>query len=146
MTRKKALFEVLWLVLHKIKTAKRNCWFPIQLVRLCLKPFGNIFSFLTAAKTLIWTHALLCEVLLLQLFDCGYCRKDYRYVLKGELSGLRHFLVIESPLKIFKFLCWLFGHVAKRLDQEDKVDFKFYDVTAWLTNNCNTYINHYLEK
>ena len=43
-------------------------------------------------------------------------------------------------LKIFKFLSWLFGHVAKLLDEEDKVNFKFGDVTAWLTNNCNTRI------
>ena len=26
------------------------------------------------------------------------------------------------------------------------VNFKFYDVTAWLTNNCNTHIAQYLEK
>ena len=49
-------------------------------------------------------------------------------------------------LKIFKFLSWLFGHVVKQLDKKDKVNFKFYDVTAWLTNNCNTYIDQYLEK
>ena len=49
-------------------------------------------------------------------------------------------------LKIFKFLSWLFGHVAKRLDKKDKFSFKFYDVTAWLTNNCNTHIAQYLEK
>ena len=30
-------------------------------------------------------------------------------------------------LKIFKFLPCLFGHVAKRLDEKDMVDFKFYD-------------------
>ena len=49
-------------------------------------------------------------------------------------------------LKIFKFLSWLFGHVAKRLDKKDKVNFKFYDVMAWLTNNCNTHIAEYLKK
>ena len=43
-------------------------------------------------------------------------------------------------LKIFKFLSWLFGHLAKRLDKKDKVNFKFYDVTAWLINNCNIHI------
>ena len=49
-------------------------------------------------------------------------------------------------LKIFEFLSLLFGHVAKRLDQNDKVNFKIYDITAWLTNNCNTHIDQYLEK
>ena len=38
-------------------------------------------------------------------------------------------------LMIFKFLSRLFCHVAKRLDEKDKVNFKFYDVTAWLTGN-----------
>ena len=51
-----------------------------------------------------------------------------------------------SILKIFKFLSRLFGHVAKRLDKKDKLNFKFYDVTAWLTNNCNTQFAKYFEK
>ena len=67
---------------------------------------------------------------------------------------MRQFLTSESPLKmmkkdfyftskalfvvkIFKFLLCLSGHVAKR---QDKVDFKLYNVTTWLTNSCNTYI------
>ena len=72
-------------------------------------------------------------------------------IFKGVLSGLRQFLATESPLKmmknifyftskalcvlkIFKFLSWLFGHVAKWLDKKDKVNLKLYGVTAWLTN------------
>ena len=83
--------------------------------------------------------------------------------IKGALSGLRQFLAIENPLKmmknafyftskalfvlkVFKFLSWLFGHVAKQLDWKDMVNLKFYDVTAWLINNCNTHIAQYLEK
>ena len=49
-------------------------------------------------------------------------------------------------LQIFRFFFWLFGHVAKRLDQKDKVNFKFYDVTAWLTTNCYTHIIQYLKR
>ena len=49
-------------------------------------------------------------------------------------------------LKILKFLSWLFRHVAKGFDQKDKINFKFYDVTAWLANNCNTHISQYLER
>ena len=49
-------------------------------------------------------------------------------------------------LKIFKFLSWRFGQVAKQLDQKDKFNFKIYDVSTSLTNNCNTYIAQYLEK
>ena len=43
-------------------------------------------------------------------------------------------------LKIFKFLSRLFGHVAKRLDRKDRVNFNFFDARAWLTNNCNAHI------
>ena len=84
-------------------------------------------------------------------------------MFKGAPSGLRQFLATESPLKmmkntfsftsrallvlkIFKFLSWLFGHVAKPLDKKDKVNFKFYDVISWLTNNRNTHIAQYFEK
>ena len=49
-------------------------------------------------------------------------------------------------LKLFKFLSRIFGHVAKRVDQKDKVDFKFYDATPWLTNSYNTHIVQYLKK
>ena len=83
--------------------------------------------------------------------------------IKVALSSLRQFLAAESPfkmmksafyfmlkalfvLKIFKFLSWLFDHVAKLLDKKDKVNFKFYDVTTCLTNNCNSHIAQYLEK
>ena len=34
--------------------------------------------------------------------------------------------------------------LRKMLDKKDKVNFKIYDVTAWLTNNCNTNIAQYL--
>ena len=39
---------------------------------------------------------------------------------------------------IFKFL--------PSLDWKDKVNFKIYDVTTWLTNNYNTHIAQYLAK
>ena len=81
----------------------------------------------------------------------------------GALSCLRQILGIESSLRmmkntfyftskvpfvlnIIKFLSWLFGDIAKRLDKEDKVNFKFYDVTAWLTNDYNTHIAQYLQE
>ena len=74
-----------------------------------------------------------------------------------QISDLRQFLAAKSPLKmmknafyfmskalfvlkIFKFFPLYFGRVAKRLDKKDEVNFKFYDVTAWLTNNSNTHI------
>ena len=49
-------------------------------------------------------------------------------------------------LKISKFLSWIFGSVAEQLDEKDKVNLKFYDVTSWLINICNTPIDQYLEK
>ena len=49
-------------------------------------------------------------------------------------------------LKISKFLSCIFGYVAEQLDEKDKVNLKFYDVTSWLINICNTPIDQYLEK
>ena len=80
--------------------------------------------------------------------------------IKGALSGLRQFLAAESPLKmmknvfyftskvlfVLKIFKFLFCHVAKWLDKKYKAKFEFYDVTAWLINNCNTHIAQYLEK
>ena len=75
----------------------------------------------------------------------------YMYIeVKRAFSGLTQFLATEILLKmiksafyfmskalfvpkIFKFLSWLFGHVSKRLDKKNKINFKFYDFTAWLT-------------
>ena len=48
--------------------------------------------------------------------------------------------------KMFKFVSGLFSHVGKQLDKKDHANFKFYNVTAWLTNSCNTHIAQYLEK
>ena len=86
----------------------------------------------------------------------GVCHFFILYKYYGALSSLRHLKIMKNAfyftsksllvLKIFKFLSWHFGHVAKRLDMKDKVDFKIYDVTAWFTNNFNTYIVQYLEK
>ena len=83
--------------------------------------------------------------------------------LKGALSSLRQFSATENHLKmmksafdftlkallvlkIFKFSSRIFICVEKRLDQKDKVNFKIYDVTPWLTNNFNTHIDQCLEK
>ena len=31
----------------------------------------------------------------------------------------------------------MFGHVKKRVDERDQVNFKIYGTTTWLTNNYN---------
>ena len=86
--------------------------------------------------------------------------------VKGALSSLKQFWATESclkmmenalnafyftsnilfVLKIFKFLSWLFGHISKQLDQKDQVNFKIYEVTAWLTNYFNNHIIQYYQK
>ena len=48
-------------------------------------------------------------------------------------------------LKIFKFLSSHFGHVEKRLDWREKVYFKTYDATTWLTNIWNKQTAQYLK-
>ena len=61
-------------------------------------------------------------------------------------------MLFVSPKQLFLFSRYLnfslnfFGHVNKPLDKKDKVNFKFYDVTDWLANNCNAHIAQYYEK
>ena len=61
-------------------------------------------------------------------------------------------MLFISPEKLFlfsrylSFLSRLFGHVTKQLDKKGKINFKFYDLTAWLTNNRNTHVDQYFEK
>ena len=48
-------------------------------------------------------------------------------------------MLFISRQKLFSF--------SRRLDKKDKVNFNFFfEVTAWLTSNCNTHIAQYLEK
>ena len=71
-------------------------------------------------------------------------------------------MATESPLKMMK-KCFLFHFKSstfsryvsccldfsliyrKGLIKKIKVNFKFYDVTVWLTNNCNAHITQYLQ-
>ena len=76
---------------------------------------------------------------------------------KGTLSCLKNFWQLKAllknafyftsralfVLKIFKSLSWLFVHAARRFFEKDKVNFKFYDVTAWSADHCNTHIPQY---
>ena len=56
-------------------------------------------------------------------------------------------MLFISPQKAFSFLNFcFFDHVAKQLNEKDKVNLKFYDITARLTNNGNTHIISHLEK
>ena len=60
-------------------------------------------------------------------------------------------MLFISTQKLFSFsrylsfcLDFLVMH-RKRLFKKIKINFKLYDVTAWLTNNCNTHIAQYFE-
>ena len=76
--------------------------------------------------------------------------------LKGVFSGLRQFLATENPLKIMKNVFYLISEALSVLkifkflimyqNGLIKVNFKFYDVTAWSTNHCNTHIAKCLGK
>ena len=75
--------------------------------------------------------------------------------IKGALQGLRQFLANESPLKMMKnafyftskpfFPRYLNFCLDVLVMQQNGLIrkirlIKFYDVTAWLTNNCTTRI------
>ena len=49
-------------------------------------------------------------------------------------------------LEILKMFVWLFGYVGKRFGKKVKVNFKNYNVTGCIINNCNTHIVQYFKK
>ena len=59
------------------------------------------------------------------------------YFIESPLKMMKNafYFILKAlfVLKIFKFLPRLFGHVRRTVWSER------FDVTAWLTNNCNTY-------
>ena len=84
----------------------------------------------------------------------------FDFHVKSALSGLTEFLANESPLEtmknvfyftlkaifhfeILKFLFWIFG---QRLNEKDKVNFKSYNMSSWITNNYNTHIATHIKK
>ena len=117
-----------------------------------LFPFCHVYLHMLSVDTIeIYLH-----------FRCFKCSLKRLWHLKTHSQVWDNFWQLKAPLKmminafyfiskalfvlkIFKSLSWLFGHVSKRLDYKDKVHSKFYDVTAWLTNNCNKHIIQYLE-
>ena len=69
---------------------------------------------------------------------------DFRGAFSGQMQFMKNtfYFTLKAlfVLKIFKYLSWLSVCVVKRFDWKDKVNFKIYDVTAWLTNNCAQYL------
>ena len=51
-----------------------------------------------------------------------------------------------KTLFVLKNLCFCLTFCIKTASVKRSGNFKFYDVTAWLTNNCNTLIAQYVEK
>ena len=44
-----------------------------------------------------------------------------------------------------RYLSFRLNFLVMNLIKKIKVDFKFYDVTVWLKNNCNTLIAQYFD-
>ena len=73
--------------------------------------------------------------------------------LQGALSNLRQFLATEIFLIMMKnafYFIWkaLLGQVfvlKNDLKKKDKINFKIYNVTNWLINNCNAHIDQYFK-
>ena len=45
-------------------------------------------------------------------------------------------------LEISELLSWVFGHIEKTIWLERYAQFRNFNVTTWLTNDCNTHIAH----
>ena len=113
--------------------SKLDAWFP------------DNFTFMAFLSTIdlvelvpVMEYFCMLVIIYLQNKMCFICFSES--ILKIKKIAFYFILKALFVLKIFRFLFWLFGHVVKRLDKKDKVNFKFYDIRAWLTgNNCNTH-------
>ena len=65
-----------------------------------------------------------------QVWDKFRQLKSLKMIKKSFYFALKSLFI----LKVFKVLSWLFGHVEKRLDYKDNVDFEIYDVKTWEVN------------
>ena len=93
------------------------------------KYYFNIGNFFMKISNLSWTPTIQnISFYLLQWEPLKSLRNVSYFMLKAL------FLI-----EIFKFLCWLFGHVEKQPNKKAVVNFKIYDVTDWTTNNENTH-------
>ena len=112
---------------------------------------GQHFFYIETSQLIFIANKLSCFFVTLALYDLKTHSQVWdNFATEILLKMIKNtfYFTIKAVfiLKIFWFLSWLFGHVAKRLDWKDKFNFKIYDATPWLTNNCNTYIAQYLEK
>ena len=65
----------------------------------------------------------------------------------SKLMKIAFYFILKALfiLKMFKRLSWLFDNVKKtRIDCQDKVNCRIYDITTWLTNNYGTQIDQCL--
>ena len=60
------------------------------------------------------------------------------FVSIGKITTLSpaHLFTIRGKIKFLKKWLWIGGW-------KDKLNFKTYDVTTWLPNNCNIHIDNY---
>ena len=56
------------------------------------------------------------------------------------------FISLQKLFSFSRYLCFCLTFCIKTASVKRSGNFKFYDVTAWLTNNCNTLIAQYVEK
>ena len=82
-----------------------------------------------------WSSEYLCEIDFTIIERCTLSsEKSFGNPLKVVKNAFYFASKALFVLKvIFKFFSWHFGHVAKWFNKRCKIDFKFYDVTAWLT-------------
>ena len=139
----------------------------------CSKYFSKYFSLsFTYSAFFIWKKYYYSRNIYKNVFKYKKAAIDswsinrsnhWRCSIKGPLSDLRQFLIVERPLKkkkkavsfiskalfaleIFTFLSWHFGYVEKGLDKKAIVNLKIFDVTDCTKNNCNTHITQYLQR
>ena len=76
-------------------------------------------------------------------------KNDFTCFGESPISMVKNafYFILKAFFVTFQLLLWLFGNVEKTSWLKiNKVNFKIYDVTPWLTNNYKTYVAQYLTK
>ena len=106
------IFKILKMFKHNMKFTRAACWIKSKISNRDKNTALMIFLFCQCCWSLLWCHY--CKSLKFDshfLKNCFICFNESP--LKIMKSAFYFILKALLILKMFKFLCWLFGHVKK---------------------------------
>ena len=137
------MFCTIWYCLYNLKKCEKHRWRNVTFSKFA----GLHYSWKCIRRNV---NSFYCNyILILSRIDRSHQSRTLTFQKNFVIS------FIQSSLKMTKyafyfilktlFVLMIFKFLPS-LDWKDKVNFKIYDVTTWLTNNYNAHIAQYLTK